>query len=478
MSLIRSPRTLLTLVILTLYMLLDGAYMLVRVPPNSASGVPTAEILILLYALTIIQDLRWMASFRASAPLLALACWWIVGSTRLIFDFLAHGIWALRDATGLIESLFLWIGFLVAANTKRLDDLFTWFKGVMIASVLVGMTYPIRTAIQMASPKIVSLVGIRTPLFFTYQLNHVFTILSALALVLSGRKRVATLSILVAGVLLVYIAATFQARTIYLQIVSLFLLLFALRRKEAIRTTGLLALSLAGGIITLAFALAFGLEIPGRLGQSASIEFFVDHFAAIWGGGSENAAVRGAAGGVSQRIYWWAAIWDNLTATTGHLFFGLGYGISLVALAHDETMTVAIREPHNSLVSSVGRLGIVGFGLYIWVHCSLFLRMFATYKLYDRPEETHERKWIAIMIGFCMLTWVNALGEDAFEKPFFAVPYYFLAGVVLNMYARRMGAAAKAVAVVHERLPGIMPPPSVPGIGNLRRKKNTALRGK
>jgi hypothetical protein len=33
-----------------------------------------------------------------------------------------------------------------------------------------------------------------------------------------------------------------------------------------------------------------------------------------------------------------------------------------------------------------------------------------------------------------ILVWVFAIGEDAFEKPFNAIPYYFFWGIILRFY--------------------------------------------
>jgi hypothetical protein len=37
------------------------------------------------------------------------------------------------------------------------------------------------------------------------------------------------------------------------------------------------------------------------------------------------------------------------------------------------------------------------------------------------------------LLMFSVLLWISAIGEDAFEKPYWTIPYYFFWGIVLRM---------------------------------------------
>ena len=113
-----------------------------------------------------------------------------------------------------------------------------------------------------------------------------------------------------------------------------------------------------------------------------------------------------------------------------------------MGLAHDPTIAAAVREPHNSLMSAVGRTGLVGLFAYVGVHAGLIWTVIKAYRDSRRPGEAEDRRWLLITLGFVVMCWIDAMGEDAFEKPFVCIPYYFLCGTVLCLHRRRSAMAA------------------------------------
>lgn len=77
----------LTLVIVSLYMVLDAAFMLVRVPPGTVTSVPTGELLIVFFFLSLPRDLDFINPFFRSVPFVPLVIWWLVGVTQLCIGF-------------------------------------------------------------------------------------------------------------------------------------------------------------------------------------------------------------------------------------------------------------------------------------------------------------------------------------------------------------------------------------------------------
>jgi hypothetical protein len=434
----------LTLLLISLYMLLDAAFMLIRIPPGMSAGVPMGELLIVFFFLTLPRDLDLVTPFFRSVPFVPLAIWWLVGATQLSFGIAEHGFWALRDATSLVESLFLWIGFVVAAVPGAVPKIIGWFKWILVLSVAIVLTYPFRDLLAAVSPVVMSIHMQPTPLFFTYNLTALMSLVTALWLFV-GNVRVGGLrASWVAGLLLVFVAALVQQRTIYLQILFLFALLAATRPSNALRLAG----PVVAGVAVFVALVALGVPVPGRVSSDVSLSFYFQHFLAIGGtdpGVSwESDAVRGAASGVNQRFLWWSVIWDNVTSTWTQTLFGLGYGISMVGLANDPGIDAVVREPHNSLVSALGRTGFVGLAAYVWLHIALAITAFRTYAAYKAKGFAETARWIYLLGAMFVIFWIAAIGEDAFEKPFIAIPYYFFFGVVLNLWYRDAYAPAKS----------------------------------
>lgn len=410
--------------------------MLVRFPPGGVASIPTGEILIGLFFLTIAADLNLLSPFARSVPTVPLVVWWLIGATQVAIGLGKYGFWAFRDATSLVESLFLWIGFVVAAVPGAIPKIAIWFQRILLLSILVVLTYPFRDLIAGVSPAITSTRMEPIPLFFAYQLTPMTSLVAALHFFTSGVRYFGMNASWLAGPLLVFVVVLFQARTIYLQILFLIAFIGATRPGNALK----IFVPLASAIALLFALVAAGVPIPGRISDQISISFFYEHFLAIAGlgetGGPDDEGIRGAAGGVNQRLMWWRVIWDKVTETWASALFGLGYGVSLVGLARDPAIDEAVREPHNSLVSALGRTGFIGLGAYVWLHVALAVIAVRTYLKYKVNGYNKVAHLIYLLGATFALYWIVAQGEDAFEKPFIAIPYYFSYGVILHLYSR------------------------------------------
>jgi len=449
---LQNARLYLALTIVSLYMLLEAAFMLVRVPPGSVAAIPTGEILIVLFALTLVLDRGNFAAFFRAIPLAPIAIWWAIGFTQLVIGFLEHGFWAMRDGTSLVESLYLWIGFTVAALPRAIPRIATWFYRVLMIAGLIALTFPLRDTIREISPQVISAVGVATPLFFTYQMTPLTALTCSAYLLMLGKRILGIPSQWWGAGLMIFVAVLFQARTIYVQVALLLAFLALLHPRRVMQT--IVPMAIAASLFLL--LVAMGVPIPGRISTEVSLQFYLDHFLAIFGSsgertGMENEAIEGAAGGVDQRLMWWEAIWTHVTASWHTTLFGLGYGESLVALAQDPYIDPNVREPHNSIISAFGRTGLIGVSAYVALHATLTFTAIRTWLHYHREGHTEAAKFLYLLGAMFVVFWLASIGEDAFEKPFLAIPYYFFHGVILNMFARAEGAQPAADARTRER---------------------------
>lgn len=417
-----------------LYMLLNYGFMQMRIPPVSGSGIPIGE-LILLYSLATINYSRLLLRLIETVFLVPFLIWWVLGFSRAIAGVPEYGMWALRDASHVIESLFLIIGFAFAGHSHMIDRFFRWLPKILLVICIYALGYPFAEYLSGFSPVLVAGAGHRVPLFFTYIGTPVMLLMSAAYIMLFNKRDGSIsgkMSIVAVVFLMGFTIFLFQARTIYLQIIGIFLL-FALYRKDLFGR-GVLIISLVFGcLLTISVA---GLQIKGRLGQAVSLDFLINHFLAI--GGVENSGLEGVAGGVSQRLGWWLVLYDRWVANVGTFLFGLGYGFPLVNfVAHGSGYAESgqiVREPHNSYISVLARIGLVGAFVFAWMHFLLLRSWRRAYKICKRINWQEGEKYLLILMVFFVLIWINAIGEDAFEKPFFAIPYYFFWGIALRMY--------------------------------------------
>lgn len=420
-------RARIVLLVVAAYVILNMGFMLLRIPPGGSFGVPAGELLVLVFILTFFFDMRRLPSFAAVAPLAPLLVWWGLGSVRMLIDFDRHGIWAFRDATHLIDSVFLWIGFLTFTAPGTLERFSGWLRTVLNAGALYALSFPFREALIALSPKVYAPAGYFAPIFFNYYSASLIPLTAAMSWLIDRVRPLGVPAVALAGGMIIYCIVIFQMRTTYLQVIALFIVLAMIRPSLMAR----MSLGIFMGMAGLALVLASGLEITGRLGEKFSVDFFVEHFAAIWGVEGKG-AVRAAASGVSLRLAWWMQIWTDVTSDLGSTMFGLGYGIPLTGFrAANDSL---VREPHNSIVSVFARLGFVGLFAFVWLHAGLVAVWFRAYRACQVSGETVWRNNLLIIAFFSILLWVLSIGEDAFEKPFNSIPYYFLWGVVLRAY--------------------------------------------
>lgn len=421
MTLVRTRNTA-VLWVIGLYLLLNYGFMQLRLPPGVGSGVPIGEIVLVLSLLTI-NHFTVIYRLHTTAFIFPFLLWWGYGIGSALAAVPAYGFWALRDATHVIESLFLIVGFAFAARPEHLNRVFEWLPRLLLFVGIYALSYPIGETLQAFSPSIRTGAGHDTPLFFSYTSTSLLLLLAAAYLMLFKERTKWTL--VLEGFLIGYAAFLFQARTIYIQIFVLLIFFLIFRRQVLGKgAIGMTLMVLALLIIPLA-----GIEIQGRLGQKISFEFIVNHVLAI--GGVESEGVQGAARGVSLRFGWWEHLIGRWLSSFQNFVLGLGFGIPLTDFT--SASGAIVREPHNSYLSVIGRTGITGAIAFVWMHFLLLRIWWRTYRTCQRNRWREGENRLLILMVFFVLIWVSAMGEDTFEKPYFAIPYYFFWGLVLKM---------------------------------------------
>ena len=379
--------------------------------------------------------------------------WWGYGIGSAISAVPSYGFWALRDATHVIESLFLIVGFAFASRLEHMDRVFEWLPRLLFAVCVYALAYPLGETLRDYSPSIQTGAGHYTALFFSYTSTSVLLLLSAAYLMLFKERTKWTL--VLEGLLIGYAAFLFQARTIYIQIFVLLIFFFMFRRQAL----GKGALGMALVVLALLIIPLAGIQIQGRLGQSISYEFVLDHVLAI--GGIESEGLKGSARGVSLRMGWWRDLIGEWLSSVESFILGQGYGIPLTDF-HAPSGAV-VREPHNSYLSIIGRTGTTGAVAFLWMHYLLLRTWWRCYTTCVRTGWREGENRLLILMVFFILIWVYAMGEDAFEKPYFAIPYYFFWGLVLKMWwhfkqARATANAPRSAGETPHGAPPLRPP--------------------
>lgn len=414
-------RNLVLLIVVALYIVFNYGFMLIRVPPIASGGVPIGEIVLIACLLTI-NYIKLLPRLALAIPLLPLLAWWAYGLARLLIDFLAEGIWALRDGIHVIESLFLIVGFAFAGSEKYRRLFFRAFIFTCVVAALYALLLPLKDELNSLPPQIVNAQGIVKGMFGYFGGHYVIMTTLAVYLYLfsDGRRH----WILLALLLVLYAFLIYQVRMLYFVIIAIFCFLMLQGKLNAIRPVvtfvGLLVIIV--GAITLS-----GLEIEGQKNQPISFRFIYDLFAASFG--ATDSASGASISGAALRFGWWRDVLQRLGSDPRHLLFGVGYGVPLTDTDHGQYV---IREPHNSYVSIIARLGVVGFVLWCWLHLGL-LSAWRSARDWGRANQLGRLPdYMLVIMAYFVGVWVTALGQDVLEKPYVVIPYYFSWGVILR----------------------------------------------
>jgi hypothetical protein len=418
-------RNLVVLITVCLYLLFNWGFMQLRIPPSAGSGLPVGEMVLLLYLVTINYS-GVLGRLSLTVAILPFIVWWTFGLGRAMFDFTQHGTWALRDAAHVLESLFLLVGFVFAGDPRSCERFFDWLPKLLAICVIYGLLYPFRVQLWSLSPTIMSGSGYPAPIFGSMANTADLLIMAAVYLILFHGNRV--LANVVAVMIIGYTVAIFQARTLYLILFAVFGFMVLYRRSIV---GNLSFLAVFAGFL-LALITLVGLHFQGRLGATFSADFLVAHFLAIFGICDPSfPGVCSAAEGVDQRLEWWTHIYDSMIGDPFKLLLGLGYGLPLTEFHGNSGAQV--REPHNSYVSVIARIGIIGAVAWGTMMIELLRRWHNTFVRCHLVGWREGENRLMVLMVFFISTWVLALGEDGFEKPYNIIPFYFFWGVILRM---------------------------------------------
>ncbi len=362
---------------------------------------------------------------------------------HLSFDFPQYGIFALRDTTFIVEGAFLLLGFLWARSARGSAMLLRVLGLIFVANFLYALTFPMRESLIALSPK--SGIFLRVPLFGFYSQTALFLIVGALFCFTVARHitRLPPATLWFLAMLQASWSLVFQARYAYVALVlGIIVMFFLLGARRALPlAVGLLA---AAGLFLLVLALA-GVQAAGRVGP-VQPEFYIEHLQSL--------LLRPGAPAVGT-ITWRIEIMRHLIARwLEHpvaVLVGMGFGMPLTGwrLAGG----VITRQPHNTHLSVLARLGIVGFAFWALLHWHI-VRMFLSELRRARRLPMH-RDVYAWLFSFYVLGLFLTSVQPWLEFSHGAIPFYLLLGFAFGLRRRLLALRATSAARAA--------PPSRPG---------------
>jgi O-antigen ligase len=407
----------LLLITLTGYMLFNYGFENLAI---HVAGIPIIISYGLMYAslaLAILARQHLMGRALKEPAILCLLALLFVTVFHLVLDVPRYGIWAIRDASMFLDGVFLLLGLIWATKRNSTVTLTKWLMIVFVLNMMYSFTLPWGEKLWSWSPQ--SGVFLEVPLLGTYRGNADLLASGAVFCICVGDyvvRRPRWMLILTMAQLLGL--AIEQARRMYVGIAVVLIILVLLG--EAKKFTRLLAMLSSGIVVVFLLTAVGGLEISGRIGP-VNMSFFREHIRSISG-------AEGTPGSSVQSRFTMAD--QAMLHLRSHPALGEGFGQPL--LTEDDENGAVTRMPHNSSLSILARLGVIGCIVWIAFHLCLLTRFVYAFRQ-RRCCDKRLYSFILWFLLFYVLFMIGSFVETPLEFPASAVPFYFLTGFALGL---------------------------------------------
>jgi hypothetical protein len=381
-------------------------------------------------ALAFLAHRHLMARALKEPAVLCMLALFVLALLHLVIEIPSYGIWAVRDATMCLDGIFMLLGVLWALKANSTVFMTKWLMVVFVLNMFYSFTQPWGEKLWAWSPQ--SGVFLSVPLLGNYNGRGDLLLSGALFCICVGGyviKRPSWLMLFLAGMQFLGIAIA-QTRRMYVGAVVVLIILVLLG--EAKKFGKLFILLPASVIVILLVTTVGGLEISGRVG-TVNLDFFTQHIRSI-----QNS--EGTPGSAVESRFLMAD--EAIQHFREHPVLGVGFGQPLLTDI-DETNGAVTRMPHNSSLSYLARLGVIGFAAWIAFHLLLTKRFIIALRRRDSCEDKRVSSFVLWFFLFYVLFMISSLVEAPFEFPSSAVPFYFFMGFALGLIQQHLSGKAK-----------------------------------
>lgn len=416
------------------YVLFDRTFAWIHIP-----GTPifVGEVAMVFGLLVVLQTPHLGRLIRVSRPIQLLLLFMLWGFALAFEGFSSWGIDAIRDSALWYYGVFALISsVLLLYNPDLWDELvdrITRFLPYFFVLMII------RFALAQAS------IGPRIPDSRTRVTAHktaniavnVAIALTFLIIVVGPsaskelRRRATTLTLV--GLLLTVAVGT-QSRGGFLAAFVILAVAYVVARHARRAMVGVLVVGLLVGILAAALDVRFQLDR-----RELSVEQVLENFQSV----TEEATSGSRFDNTTQwRLNLWNLVMEDVLVAE-RVLTGFGFGENLAVRYEFENPndSVPLRNPHNSHLSVLARMGLVGMGLWIAMLTSWFSGLARARRQFrELGEDRRAGLCLWLMLAMTAIL-VNAFFDPTIEGPQVGVLTwtFFGAGAVLGLGARSVG---------------------------------------
>ncbi|MGE0878842.1 MAG: WecB/TagA/CpsF family glycosyltransferase [Acidimicrobiia bacterium] len=430
--------------------LLDRPFGLIAIPGTPIYVTEVVLALGLVLMVTRRDPFAGLFSTAWTTPVL-IAAYMGWGLIRLLGSLGNPALEAIRDSALVYYSLFALIAFVLA----RFDERFTPANLLEVYGRFVPVflvVAPIRLVFSAVVPALSTIPptipGSDVTLFGGHRPGNlgVHTAIAVVYLASSGKRDRATSRWIVCGLLSLGLVAT-QNRGGLLAACTV-IAVAAVVWHGSIR----LRVGKAAAVFLAAVVLAWGLNLRITAGtRELSVNQLLSNLQSLVGKPSDSAASN-----LENTVDFRVTLWNRVYAATvhnGYLANGWGFGENLGYRFLPGTEDKQLRNPHNSHLTILVRLGVVGFMLWFGMlatwYAAVLRRAWAAgrTKAWLDPERRLALMLVAAMAGIL----VNAFVDPTLETPMAAVWLWMLIGLGLHLVTRTPAIAGRTSHVRNRR---------------------------
>jgi O-antigen ligase len=408
------------IVALSGYMLLNYGFENITLHVGGAPIIISYGLMYSAVILAVYSRRRLIRQAFAEPPVLMALILLALTAGHLLVDIPRFAVWAVRDATMCLDAIFMLVGLAWASKAGGgIAFMNKWMLLLFTAIMLYGFTLPWGERLWAWSPE--SGVFLQVPILGNYNGTGDLMLAGALFCICVGSfviKRPSWLMLALAAGQFLGVAVT-QVRRMYVGAVVVLLILVVLGEGKKFAKLFVL-LPVAVGVIVLVSTVG-GIEINGRIGP-VNLDFFKEHIRSI-------ETSEGTPGSSIESRY--SMRDEALEHFYAHPVFGEGFGLPLLSDI-DMSNGAQGRQPHNSTLTYLARLGAVGVLFWIAFHVAMIKRFMYAY----HQRQTADPRVYAFVLWFFLfyvLFMIASFVEPPFEFPSGAVPFYFFTGYALGL---------------------------------------------
>jgi hypothetical protein len=344
---------------------------------------------------------------------------------HLLFNIPRYGFYSVRDSSMFFEAVILILGVMWAQNPRGTEVLKRWLFYVLLLNLFYSYTFIWGEKIQYLSPRF----GVfhPVPLLGNYQQTSLWLLLGVIYFLWIAPQVVRwprwILTLLAAAQL--GGLAILQARSMYVGIGVILLVLFLFGETKKLvgfaSTIGWGAGALLALLLTVS---ALGIQLQGRMGP-VTFAFVEEQVETVFAVGNANTRMSHE----EDRADWYGEVWTRVTSSSANMVVGEGFGQALIDFVTEDG--IPVRQPHNSSLTVLARLGFVGLSIWVLFLAMVVVRYVRFLRMRSAPEGAHAT---ILWLFFCFLLYLlMASVQPTLEFSHGAMPFYFLMGLSIGI---------------------------------------------